>query len=58
MMIVIWQVDDGYVTGSRPQKTEIPDDEIDECETEQEKQLLIHDYIQNDFEQYISWYIK
>ncbi len=56
-MEITWQVSDGYVGGSRPHTTEIPDDELEECETEEERQDLINDYIQNDFEQEISWSI-
>ena len=56
-MKVKWQVDDGYVSGSRPQTTKIDDDELAECETEEERKELINDYIQNDFEQRISWSI-
>lgn len=56
-MIVTWEVEDGYVTGARPQHTEIPDDELAECETEEERDKLIAECIQNDFEQNISWYI-
>lgn len=56
-MKVKWQVDDGYVSGSRPQTTNVDDDELAECETEEERQDLINDSIQNDFEQCISWSI-
>ena len=56
-MKVTWQVDDGYVLGSRPLTTDIDDDELAECETEEERKELINDYIQNDFDQRISWSI-
>ena len=56
-MRVTWEVEDGYVGKSRPQHTEIPDDELSDCETEDEKQHLIEEYIQSDFEQNISWSI-
>jgi len=54
-VIVTWEVDDGYVGKSRPQHTEVPDDELAECETDEEREDLINDYIQSDFEQRISW---
>lgn len=57
-MRLTWEVDDGYCGGSRPQHTEVPDDELEECESEEERQQLIEDYIQNDFEQRITWFIK
>lgn len=54
-MKVIWEVNDGYVGGSRPHETIVPDDELEECETEEEREDLIYDYIHNDFRDYISW---
>jgi len=54
-MKVTWQVEDGYCGGSRPQYTEIPDDELEECETEEERNELIAQYIQEDFNNNISW---
>ena len=56
MIIVTWQVDDGYAGGSRPQHTEIPDEDLDDCESEEEKQKIIDEYVQSDFEQ-MGWYI-
>lgn len=56
-MTVTWEVDDGYCGGSRQQHTEIDDDELAECETEEERQKLIEEYVQNDFEQLVSWNI-
>lgn len=55
-MIVRWEVDDGYCGKSRPHKTEIDDDDLEMCETEEEREQLISDIIQQDFEQIISWY--
>ncbi|MCK5343287.1 MAG: hypothetical protein KAR20_07775 [Candidatus Heimdallarchaeota archaeon] len=54
-MKVTWEVEDGYCGGSRPHTTEVDDDELAECETEEERENLIIDYIQEDFEQNISW---
>ena len=56
-MKIIWQVDDGYVGGNRPHTTEIPDDELENCETEEERKELISEYIQDDFNNIVSWYI-
>ena len=56
-MRVTWEVEDGYVGKSRPQHTEVPDDELESCETEEEKQELINDYVQEDFDQTICWSI-
>lgn len=57
MPTISWQVEDGYAGGSRPHSTKIPQDEWDDCETEEEKNELIEDYVQHDFEQTISWCI-
>lgn len=54
-MKVRWEVEDGYVGGSRPHYTEVDDEELAECETEQERQNLIDEYIQEDFEQTVTW---
>ncbi len=54
-MIVTWEVEDGYIGKSRPQKTTVDDDELAECETEAQREELISSYIQNDFQQNISW---
>lgn len=54
-MIVYWEVEDGYVGKSRPQSTEISDEDLDACETEEERERLIEDCIQEDFEQMITW---
>ena len=46
---VIWEVQDGYVSGSRPQSTYIPREDYEECETEEEKQELVDEYVREDF---------
>lgn len=51
-----WEVDDGYAGKSRPQKTEVPDDEIMECESLDEAIVLVHDSVQEDFNQRVSWH--
>ena len=56
-MKVKWEIDDGYIGGSRPQITEIPDDVINGCMDDQEKQMVIDEYIQSDFEKEITWFI-
>ena len=56
-MKITWEVEDGYCGKSGPQHTEIPDDELEEYETEEEKEKYIEECIQEDFNQKISWYI-
>lgn len=55
-MKVTWEVDDGYIGKSAPHVTEIDDDELTECETEQEREDFIAECIEEDFRQTVSWY--
>ena len=54
-MKIKWEVEDGYVGKSRPQYLTIDDKEIEDCETEEEKQALIEEYVKDDFDQMISY---
>lgn len=56
MLIVTWKIDDGYVNNG-PHKTEIDDAELEECENDAEREILIEEAVQNDFENTVSWYI-
>jgi len=56
-MIVTWQVDDGYC-GGRPHTFEIPDEEFKDCSTEKEKQVIIEEWVQQEFDNNISWFIQ
>ena len=56
-MEVIYEIEDGYIGKSRPQTVKIDDDELAECETLEEKKELIESYVQEDFDQNISWCI-
>ena len=55
-MIIYWEVDDGYIGRSRPQTTVIPDEELEEFETDEERERYITDCIEEDFRNNISWY--
>lgn len=57
-MKVRWEVEDGYVGGARPQYTEVPDEELNECVTGDEREELIQDYVSEDFARNITWVIK
>ena len=48
-MRVTWEVEDGYVGKSRPQHTDIDDEDLEACDTEEERQALITDTIEDDF---------
>lgn len=55
-MLVTWRVDDGYAGGDAPHHTEVPDDELAICNTQEERDALIDSYIEEDFRQNITWY--
>ena len=56
-MRVNWEVNDGYCGKGRPQFVEIDDSEFDDCETDAERQKIIEEYVQDDFNSTISWEI-
>lgn len=56
-MRVTWEVEDGYCGEARPQYTEIPNDELADCQTEEEKDRLIEEYVEQDFKQTVSYVI-
>ena len=52
-MIVTWHVTDS----KKPHYTEVPDDEYEECTTEQEKIILVDDYVREDFEESVGFVV-
>ena len=56
-MRVTWTVEDGYAGKSRPQHTEVPDNELEACETDEEREQLINNTVQEDFNDRIAWVI-
>lgn len=57
-MIVTWEVDNNYDNTDIQYKTEIPDFVLDGCESKLEREMVIDEYVQADFEKEITWYIK
>jgi hypothetical protein len=55
---VRWEVEDGYVGGSRPQRTHVPLADFDEEMDDGDIANMIEDYVRADFEQNISWEIN
>lgn len=53
-MKITWEVEDGYVGGSRPQSVTIPKEELEGLEG-LAREHLIEAYIQDSFEQTVSW---
>jgi hypothetical protein len=53
-MEIRWEVNDGYIGKSRPQRTNISNKKIKECETKQEAIELIEECITTDFES-LGW---
>ena len=56
-MKITWQVNDGYCGKSRSRVTIIDDGELEEYETEEERQDIIDDCIREEFESSITWSI-
>lgn len=54
-MKVYWEVEDGFIGKSRPQSTEIPDEEISACPNLEAAMYLINEYIQADFENNVTF---
>ena len=52
----VFEVEDGYVTGKRPQHFEVRAEHLDDFDGPDEARAFIEDWIQNEFEQRISWY--
>jgi len=57
-MKIDWYVDDGYVGKSRPQKTEVDESDIENCDNIEEAMQIIDDSIQEDYDQKISWFMN
>lgn len=53
-MTITWTVDDEYV-GNGTYETAIDDSDLEECETEEEREELIKQEIQYDFENRVLW---
>lgn len=53
VLIVTWEVDDGYAGKSRPQTTKIPLGDLEG----RDRQSVIEEYVQEDFQNKVSWSI-
>lgn len=54
-MRITWEIEDGYVGRSAPHYTEVDDDELDECETDEEREELISETVHEDFLRTVTW---
>ena len=54
-MKIVWEVDDGFAGGSRPNNTIVIDEELLDCDNEEEAMLYIEDCIYEDFDQKVGW---
>ena len=57
-MEVTWEVEDGYAGQGRPQITEVPDDEIAECDTVEAAMELINEHVKEDFDNQVSFGLR
>ena len=55
-MKITWTIDDGYLNKSRDHTFIIDDQELEDCETEEEKEEYIQECIQEQFEDKVFWY--
>lgn len=55
-MIIIWEVNDGYAGMSRPHRIEICDDELNDLDTEEERNSYIDECVQEDFNDKVYFY--
>ena len=56
-MKVTWNIDYGYKGKPGPCTIEVPDDELEECRNEGEKQMLIEQYVDESFKENVGWKI-
>jgi len=54
-MKIRWNVEDGYITGPRPNFSEIDDEELEYCNDIDDAMNMIMDWIDEDFRDSISW---
>jgi len=58
MIVITWKVDDGYVNPG-PQESTINEEDIFEDDmSEADKSRAIDEFIQEEFQQKISWFIS
>lgn len=55
-MIIVWEIEDGYMGKSRPHKVKIDDDELKACSTIEQQEKLIDETVQSEFENTIYPY--
>lgn len=56
-MKITWEVEDGYAGKSAPHYTEVDDDELVECETDEEREDVIAETVHEDFLRTVTWNI-
>ena len=56
MVLVTWEVDDGYCGRSRPQHTYVDPEDLKDL-SDEERDAVIDDHIREDFEAKIAWSI-
>ncbi len=52
----MYEIEDGYIGGKRPHYVEVDDYDLENCETEKEKEDVIESAIQDHFDQNITFY--
>ena len=57
-MRIQWEIDDGYTGRNRPHFLNIDDDELEDYETEEEREQFIEECVKEEFENTIDYYWK
>lgn len=52
---VIWQAEDGYAGGARPQYLDVSAEDFQDAETQEEVEASLAEMIDEDFNQNVSW---
>ena len=59
-MRIRWYVDDGYLSAwdakNRPHYVDVDDGLLDHCDTDEDRENLIEDYVHREFENIVSYY--
>lgn len=56
-MKITWQVSDGYGGELRPHEVDIDDNDLADCETDEEREDMIAEIVEEEFRQKVSWTI-
>ena len=56
-MEIEWEVEDGYIGGSRPQSLTLISDDFENCKTVEDAMEVVNEAVQEDFRQTVTYKI-